>query len=105
MSRVARRTGDIASHRGGDRRALVIELVPVRVSLLLDTMTIEGTIHVAPERQRFSDAWETLVRDPRAFIPVTGAVVRRTLDPDVEVPFMQVRKGDVRAVYPVETQN
>ena len=81
----------------GDR----IELVSIRVALLLDAYRIEGNIYVAPELRRFSDAWESLMRDPRGFIPVSDAHITGPGGASLEIaPFMQVRKNDVRGVFP-----
>jgi CheY-like chemotaxis protein len=79
-----------------------IELVAVGVVILLDHYRIQGTIHLPPELARFSDAWESVVRDPRSFFPVTRArVMSRDGATVLSSPaFLEVRKSDVRAVFP-----
>lgn len=78
-------------------------LQQVGVTILLAALRIEGTVHLTSEHSRFSDAWEVLMRDERSFIPVTGVTVSM---PDgsnhSEVPFLQVRKADILAVYPAD---
>lgn len=82
-----------------------VELVVVGVALLLDHYQIEGNVHLPPELARFSDAWESLIRDNRDYLPVTD--VRVTLRDGHTVvaspPFMEVRKADVRAVFPQDS--
>jgi DNA-binding response OmpR family regulator len=78
-----------------------VEMVVVSVVLLLDAYRIEGKLHLPPELVRFSDAWESVMRDHREYVPVTDAVI--TSIQGVEVvssPFLEVRKSDVRAVFP-----
>ena len=79
-----------------------VELVVVGVVMLLDHYQVEGKVHLPPELARFSDAWESLIRDNRDYVPVTE--VRVTLRDGHTVvaspSFMEVRKGDVRAVFP-----
>ena len=70
--------------------------------LLTPTFHIEGTLHVFEELIRFSDAWEALVRDPRAYVPVTSATVK-TLDGRsvlAESDLIEVRKDQVTVVLP-----
>lgn len=85
------------------RQAMGGALQKVRVTILLAALRIEGTVHLTSEHSRFSDAWEVLVRDERSFIPVTGVIVSL---PDgsnpSEVPFLQVKKADILAVYPAD---
>jgi DNA-binding response OmpR family regulator len=72
------------------------------VVILTPAFRIEGTIHIAEELARFSDAWEALVRDPRAYFPLTGATIR-SLDgskPIAEHELIEIRKSDVTAVFP-----
>jgi CheY-like chemotaxis protein len=88
--------------RGGGRT----ELVAVGVVLLLDNYQVEGTVHLPPELARFSDAWESLMSDQRSFVPVTSASVYpagggHTL---ATPTFIEVRKHDVRAVFPKDVQ-
>ena len=51
------------------------ELVAVGVVLLLDSYQVEGIVYLPPELARFSDAWESLMRDQRSFFPITAATV------------------------------
>jgi CheY-like chemotaxis protein len=85
-----------------------IELRKVRVKIFLDSLEVEGNVHVEPEIGRFSDAWEALMRDDRSFIPITEASVRALngIDPLAsEVPFMEIRKVQLRAVFPMESDD
>jgi DNA-binding response OmpR family regulator len=79
-----------------------VELVVVGVVMLLDHYQVEGKVHLPPELARFSDAWESLIRDNRDYVPVTDVRVSlRDGHTVVAQPsFMEVRKADVRAVFP-----
>jgi CheY-like chemotaxis protein len=82
-----------------------IELVPVAVVVLISRFAIEGTIYMPPELARFSDAWESVHRDPRSYVPVTHARVT-SIDGGqlVAAPaFVEVSKAEVLAVFPVDT--
>jgi DNA-binding response OmpR family regulator len=85
------------------REAMGAALQKVRATILLAALKIEGTVHLTSEHSRFSDAWEVLMRDERAFVPVTDVTVSM---PDgsnpSEVPFLQVKKADILAVYPAD---
>jgi DNA-binding response OmpR family regulator len=73
--------------------------------LLTPTFRIEGMIHVSEELMRFSDAWEALVRDPRAYVPITQATVK-TLDGKTKLAssdLIEVRKDQVAVVLPGES--
>jgi hypothetical protein len=89
-----------ASETEGQKIALRV----VRVVLMLDVCRIEGSIHLPPELTRFSDAWESVMRDPRAFFPVTGTKLRYGDESQLlyAPEFMQVRKTEVRAVFPLD---
>lgn len=80
-----------------------IQLAVVPVVLLLDAYRIEGHLHLPPELGRFSDAWESVMRDNREYVPVTDVTIKR-IDGDevVSSPFIEVRKADVRAVFPID---
>ncbi len=82
-----------------------VELVVVGVVMLLDHYQVEGKVHLPPELARFSDAWESLIRDNRDFVPVTDVrVTLRDGHSIVATPsFMEVRKADVRAVFPQDS--
>lgn len=72
------------------------------VILLTSEYRIEGHLHLTEELDRFSDAWEALMRDARSYLPVTNAKVIR-LEGSVVLPdadFLEVRKSDVTAVFP-----
>jgi CheY-like chemotaxis protein len=88
------------------RPPIKIRLRVVRVVLLLDSYQIEGDVHVPPELQRFSDAWESVMRDSRSFIPVTKARVLRgdSSKPIATPEFIEVRKSELRGVFPLEHQ-
>jgi len=81
-----------------------VKMAPVRVLLLTDSYQITGNIHVSPKQSRFSDAWEALMRDGRAFIPVTDARVSRADGSQViaSPTFMEISKTDVRGICPVD---
>jgi DNA-binding response OmpR family regulator len=81
-----------------------IQLVEVGVVILMDAYRIEGNVHLPPEVSRFSDAWESIVRDQRSYFPVTDARVM-TVDGDLVLAtaaFIEVRKSDVRGVFPAD---
>ena len=82
-----------------------VQLVVVGVVLLLDHYQVEGNVHLPPELARFSDAWESLIRDNRDFFPLTDVrvMLRDGHTVVASPPFMEVRKGDVRAVFPQDS--
>jgi len=73
--------------------------------LLTDRFRIEGTLHVSEELARFSDAWEALVGDPRAYYPVTQATVKSLDGKSVlaQADLIEVRKDHVTVVLPAES--
>jgi hypothetical protein len=78
------------------------DLVKVGVALLLDTYLIRGVVHLPPEVARFSDAWESVLGDPRLFIPVTDAeVTTRDGEAVMHTAFIHVRKSEVKAASPL----
>lgn len=81
-----------------------VDLDSTPVVLLLDACQITATIYLAPELGRFSEAWESVMRDHRLFIPVTDATVTTLIGEPVgeRSDFMQVRKTDIRAVSPLD---
>jgi CheY-like chemotaxis protein len=103
----ARSSGVPLSPAEAPRPPIKIKLRAVRVVLLLDSYQIEGDIHVAPEVNRFSDAWESVMRDSRSFIPVTKARVLRgdSSKPIATPEFIEVRKSELRGVFPLEHQH
>jgi DNA-binding response OmpR family regulator len=98
--------------RGAMERAGELPLPPVRqrvdvvlqaVVMLLGEYRVEGTVHLPSEFERFSDAWESVVGDGRAYITLTDAKVERLDGRRIaDSSFLQVRKADVRSVYPLE---
>jgi DNA-binding response OmpR family regulator len=79
------------------------ELRTQAVVMLLGEYRVEGKVHVASELDRFSDAWESVVGDPRAYVSLTDAKVERHDGRRIaESTFLQVQKADIRAVYPLE---
>ncbi|MFN2526465.1 MAG: PleD family two-component system response regulator [Actinomycetota bacterium] len=80
------------------------KVLPVEVLLLLDRYQIEGTVYLPPEATRFSDAWEHLINDERAFFPVTDAKITRQQDGHMVAAavFMQVRKSEIRGAFPLD---
>ena len=72
----------------------------VRVRLLLDAFEIEGAIHVESRADRFSEAWEGLVADSRAYIPVTEATIKTLSDGRLvgSSDLVQVNKRELRAI-------
>lgn len=89
-----------ANEPSGTQRSNM-DVVPVVI--LLDTYRVEAKLHLPPHGGRFSDAWESVMRDERDYIPVTDVKIQ-TLDGGdvVESPFIEVRKADIRAVFPLE---
>jgi hypothetical protein len=67
----------------------------------MDGYRIDGTIHCPPELDRFSDAWEAIVRDAREYIPVTGATVSadNAGTSIKDAPVVEVRKDRVLGAY------
>lgn len=82
------------------------DLVAVGVILLLDEYQIDGIVYLPPELARFSDAWESLVRDQRSFFPVTSATIYPSTGGNAiaSPAFLEISKGDVRAVFPKDIQ-
>lgn len=77
----------------------------VRVRLLMDAFEIEGAIHVESRAERFSEAWESLVAEDRAYLSVTEATIKTIVDGRVvDSPgFVQVNKHELRAVTSLDT--
>lgn len=86
-----------------DRR---VQMAVVPVVILLDAYRVEANLHLPPDAGRFSDAWETVMRDSREYIPATDAQLS-TLDGAevVKSPFIEIRKADIRAVFPADTSS
>ena len=84
-----------------------LDLDSVDVSLVLDQFTVEGVVHTERGKTRFSDAWEALLHESRAFLPVTEARIvshNSEASPDVDTDFMLVEKSDIRAAFPKDSQ-
>lgn len=80
-----------------------VEVRAQAVVMLLGEYRVTGNIHLPTELERFSDAWDSVVRDSRAYISVTDAKVERHDGRKIAEPsFLQVRKADIRSVYPVD---
>ncbi len=82
-----------------------VDLVQVRVVVLLSGYQVEGDMHLPPELGRFSDAWESLIKDQRQFLPVTNAVVTVHGGPKAvaKAGFLQIRKSDVQGIFPKDS--
>jgi hypothetical protein len=79
------------------------EMTVVPVVMLLDAYRIEGMLHLPPKEERFSDGWESVLRDNREYVPVTDVRIQTLEGSDVvSSPFIEVRKADIRAVFPLE---
>ncbi|MGH2753765.1 MAG: response regulator [Actinomycetota bacterium] len=82
-----------------------IQLVTTRVVLLLTGYRVEGNVHLPPELSRFSDAWESLIRDQRAFLPITDAKVTMLGESQSSFAnFLEVRKSDIQGVFPRDAE-
>jgi CheY-like chemotaxis protein len=81
-----------------------VDLISVRVVMLLPSYQIEGNMHLPPELGRFSDAWESLIKDQRHFLPVTDAIITVLGGPKAvaRAGFLQVRKSDISGIFPKE---
>jgi hypothetical protein len=78
------------------------------VVIILEVMSISGTIHVDPGAPRFSDAWDNMMRDRRRYVSVTDAQVTIRHGGDnssSDVGFIAVDKEQVRAIYPIESKD
>ena len=81
-----------------------VELVAIGVVLLMTNYRVEGKVYLPPELARFSDAWESVMRDQRNFVPVTDARIM-SLDGAhlmASPAFIEVRKAEVQTVYPMD---
>ena len=78
------------------------EVIPVRI-LLSSGVQVEGSIYISVEPNRFSDAWEEMMRDPRSYVAVTEAATRSSADESLDEMkgFLLIRKDDVIAVRPL----
>ncbi|MGH2727674.1 MAG: hypothetical protein ACRDKS_11955, partial [Actinomycetota bacterium] len=77
-------------------------LAHTRVMLFLSGGRVaDGIVHIASELARFSDAWDSLMHDPRAFIPVTEVTITGAGIDERLAPLLLVRKEDIEGVVPV----
>jgi CheY-like chemotaxis protein len=81
-----------------------LDLVAVKVVLLLANYQVEGCLHMPAQMGRFSDAWESMFSAPRGFVAVTDAKVIVQGGPKAVAvtPFLQVRKSDIKGIFPTE---
>lgn len=78
-----------------------VDLKRVAVMMLVHEFQIEGTVYLPSELNRFSDAWEAVIRDSRVFVPVTDVTIRTSDGNQVGTTgFMNIKKTEIRAVYP-----
>lgn len=78
-------------------------MVVVPVVILLDTYRLQANLHLPPDAGRFSDAWEAVMRDSREYIPVTDVQISTLQGAEVvDSPFIEIRKADIRAVFPMD---
>ena len=78
-----------------------LEAVPVRI-LLTAGLQVEGSVVISAEQNRFSDAWEEMMRGPREFVALTEAASRAPGRAFEESDaFLLVRKSDIIAVRPL----
>lgn len=86
----------------------VIQLEAVQASFVIDGLVVTGTIHPKPGEpnfSRFSDLWESLVRDPRTFVAITEASVCTSDGREIaRPPFLCVEKAHIRAAYPLPSE-
>jgi CheY-like chemotaxis protein len=100
---VAHPNGIPPERKEGDE-VVRVELVSIGVVLLMSNYRVEGKVYLPPELARFSDAWESVMRDQRSFVPVTDARIM-SLDGAhliASPAFIEVRKADVQTVYPMD---
>ncbi|MDQ4145505.1 MAG: hypothetical protein M3198_17550 [Actinomycetota bacterium] len=83
-----------------------VQMVVVPVVILLDAYRVEANLHLPQDAPRFSDAWEAVMRDSREYIPVTDAEISTIQGTDVVgSPFIEIRKADIRAVFPTNADS
>lgn len=78
-----------------------VERSPVEASVFTDTQRYDGTLHVSPAYERFSDQMDDLLGDERRSLPLTDVVIR-TLE-GVEVGsshYVQLAKARITAILP-----
>jgi len=79
-----------------------LQTLPLSVVVLTDRFRIEGTIHAPTDLSRFSDAWESLARDARAYVPVADAAVFMIADGSkiATADLIEVRKEEIVLASP-----
>jgi len=79
-----------------------LQTMKLLVTILTGSFRIEGTIHVAADLTRFSDAWEALTRDARAYVPITDATIYALTDGTkvATADLLQVRKNEIVLASP-----
>lgn len=76
-------------------------LTHTRVVLFLSGgRSAEGQVHITSDVARFSDAWDALMRDARAFIPVTEVTITVPGEEPLLAPLLLARKTQIEAVLP-----
>jgi len=84
-----------------EARSYAVGSVASVVLLLANGVSIEGSVYLSSEPRRFSDAWEQVMRDARAYVALVDARTRAVdgslADGD---PFLLVRKDSIVAVRP-----
>jgi DNA-binding response OmpR family regulator len=82
-----------------------VELLKLRCVVLMQGYQIEGDLHMPPELGRFSDAWESLMKDHRHFLPMTDAIVTVHGGPKAvaQAGFLQIRKDGVLGIFPKDS--
>jgi CheY-like chemotaxis protein len=75
----------------------------VRIVLLVGSYRMEGSVHIAADLPRFTDAWEAVIHDSRDFVPVTDVTVT-TLDgvAVTKTDMLAVRKAEILAAHPLD---
>ena len=84
-------------------RKELVKLSVIHVTVVLPSVRIEGEAHLPPGTDRFSDAWESMAGDDRDFLPLTNARIVAIGSNNVvahAVPFVQIKKSQIQAVYP-----
>lgn len=80
-----------------------VDLRGESVVMLLGEYRVHGRVHLPSELERFSDAWESVIRDSRQYVPLTDARVETHAGATITTSaFLQVRKEQIRAVFPVD---
>ena len=75
-----------------------------KLTIALENLSLTGLVHIDPDKRNLADAWESLLKDRRSFLPVTkvtmqsyDGVNRGTCD------LLLVDKDDIQAAYPART--